>query len=688
MPHTYLPRFILIALLCCSSLFTFSQVAVPAPEWAVELSNAGTMDVADVQPDSNGNIYVATSYTRQYTIPGTNVECPFGHKLSAAILKLGPEGSTQWGFPIVANGQVWIHDIHLTRDGALLITGSNGGKTYFGEAGKKPRNHELPDDSYFRGGSAFVARYSAEGALEWVQEVEAHWAVGHSLAESSDGTIFLSLYQLGPARVGAQAVASVDIKAKKNGRWSVVRLSAAGEYQETLPIYTEVYRYMQQDAFRVAMGTNDALTVYGVFTEHMRLAEGQELEVGHPSGRDAFVARYNANGSLLWHAAVGGYYEQAISEIALDDGGNCYFVGRYQYEVTTALGTTAPCADPPPERSSQNFFYGKLDNSGTLVFLEKQPSNGSGTHVSPTSIALHKSGNVHIMGGYSGTLDFGRGQDTLAGRYHDGITFTSVWQENQLVALHKPLENEGGWTSGQQLCIVGNTYVVAGLHNKTQQLKLKSGKTQTLNSPDWHRASWVYSATLLEPLAQETQPVVLVDSIILNEDSIIGALPGPTYWDIVDWEQGLLDTLPTGVAVDSTPENWLPTRCYIPDQSLAEPLPCLPTPVREIDAFPGNVLPAPLRPGALATNTAAEPLLKLFPNPTRNRATLQLFGFSGAVEIIITTASGSVISTKTAHLSSSESDVPLDLTGQAAGLYFVTVRQPGVREVIRLSKLD
>jgi hypothetical protein len=83
---------------------------------------------------------------------------------------------------------------------------------------------------------------------------------------------------------------------------------------------------------------------------------------GYTGGMDAFVAKLNNNGTLIWHAFLGGTQDDVGKGVTTDVSGNAYVVG---ISYATWQGTS------PPVRAYQgsvDAFVAKLDSSGVLVW--------------------------------------------------------------------------------------------------------------------------------------------------------------------------------------------------------------------------------------------------------------------------------------------------------------------------------
>jgi hypothetical protein len=138
---------------------------------------------------------------------------------------------------------------------------------------------------------------------------------------------------------------------------------------------------------------------------------GTRPSVADPEHTDAFVAKYNAAGALLWVANVGDTCNDEGRGIAVDTAGSVYITGRID-------GSCYP--------------YPALTNGG---FVAKLTANGAGAYIFPFShewsgsdigqaIAVDPAGNAYV-GGTTGSMYFpstpGVFQPQYSGWYGDGF---------------------------------------------------------------------------------------------------------------------------------------------------------------------------------------------------------------------------------------------------------------------------
>jgi len=115
---------------------------------------------------------------------------------------------------------------------------------------------------------------------------------------------------------------------------------------------------------------------------------------------DIFVSKLDASGNFVWAKQLGGTYENASWDIAVDGSGNVYTIGYF-------LGT---CDFDPGSGTynltsygSSEIFVSKLDASGDFVWAKQMRGSGEDRGI---SIALDSSGNVYTTGYFRGTCDF------------------------------------------------------------------------------------------------------------------------------------------------------------------------------------------------------------------------------------------------------------------------------------------
>lgn len=121
---------------------------------------------------------------------------------------------------------------------------------------------------------------------------------------------------------------------------------------------------------------------------------------------DVFVAKLDANGTLLWARGMGGANYSTASAITVDASGNVYTTGSFW-----SSGDFDPGAGTVTLTSAgiTDVFLSKLDASGNYVWAKAMGGTGQDESY---SLALDASGNVYTTGYFNGTVDFDPGAGT------------------------------------------------------------------------------------------------------------------------------------------------------------------------------------------------------------------------------------------------------------------------------------
>jgi len=113
--------------------------------------------------------------------------------------------------------------------------------------------------------------------------------------------------------------------------------------------------------------------------------------------QDAFVAKYDASGVLLWIRSIGGTGSDAGNSVTFDNAGNIIVTGEF----------SGVCSFGPVTLTSQggsiDVFTAKYDNNGNLLWAKK----GSGKYTDRgTDVSTDAGGNIYVSGMFSDTVTF------------------------------------------------------------------------------------------------------------------------------------------------------------------------------------------------------------------------------------------------------------------------------------------
>ncbi len=212
---------------------------------------------------------------------------------------------------------------------------------------------------------AWVARYSAAGALLWARQL------GTSGTYVELGVVTLGVATDGDGNVCIAGYTDGSLGGPNRGRddaW-VAKYSAAGEL-----------------CWKRQLGTASDDEASGVATD----GDGNVYIAGSTGpyqGTDAWVAKYSAAGALRWKRQLGTAESDGASGVATDGKGNVYIAGR-----------TGCCVGAPPGADA---WVAKYSATGALRW-KRQLKTSDGE--AGSGVATDGDANVYIAGTTDGSL--------------------------------------------------------------------------------------------------------------------------------------------------------------------------------------------------------------------------------------------------------------------------------------------
>jgi hypothetical protein len=337
----------------------YPLVIDPVLTWNTFLGGSGTNYGTSITVDGNGNVYVGGYSSATW---GTPVQAFGGGSDEAFAAKLNSSGELLWNTFL---GGGW------SNIGRAIAVDGNG-NVYVG--GYSNATWGMPVQA-FGGGSedAFAAKLNNSGVLLWNTFLGGSGAnEGNSIAVDGIGNVYvagLSTATWGsPVRAfsGSQDAFAAKLNSSGGLAWNTFLGGSGNDRGQS-----------------IAVDGNGNVYVGGYSTATW----GSPVRA-FGGGEDAFAAKINSSGVLLWNTFLGGSGNDRGQSIAVDGNGNVYVGGN----------STAIWGSPVQAFSgSSDAFAAELNNSGGLLwntFL-----GGSGADYG-NSIAVDGNGNVY-MGGYS-----------------------------------------------------------------------------------------------------------------------------------------------------------------------------------------------------------------------------------------------------------------------------------------------
>ena len=347
-------------------------VAKLSPEgdllWNTFLGSAAPDEGLAVAVDGGGNVYV-TGYSNG---PWESPIRDFSSGTNAFVAKLDTNGVLRWntflgssldkGWGIVCDGI-----------GNVYVTGSSNAP--WGEEIKSP----------YKGNSdVFVAKLeSTYGVLLWNTFLGSDYQdEGRGIAADGSGNVYITGYSSNPW-------GDTNIKRPHSGANDafVAKVNAAGDLQWNTFLGSGNQDYGQGIAVDVAGNIFVTGESNGYWQEAAAITP-----IRHFSGNsDAFVAKLDGAGNLVWNTFLGSSSSDYGQGIAVDRIGNVFVSGTSYSGWTPAV----PAVTVRPFSGNSDAFAAKLDGDGTLLW---NTFLGSGDYDYGQGIAVDGSGNVCVTG--------------------------------------------------------------------------------------------------------------------------------------------------------------------------------------------------------------------------------------------------------------------------------------------------
>jgi len=149
---------------------------------------------------------------------------------------------------------------------------------------------------------------------------------------------------------------------------------------------------------------NGAVYVCGDFAGTVDFDPGPDAyEMVSAGSRDAFLAKFDSSGNLLWARAIGGDYDDQCYDLAIDVAGNVYLTGSFLYDCDFDPG---PGEDIRSPVGYVDCYVAKFDPSGNRDWA---CTWGSWDADVGLGIAVDGLGGVYVTGYFTGTVDFDPG---------------------------------------------------------------------------------------------------------------------------------------------------------------------------------------------------------------------------------------------------------------------------------------
>jgi hypothetical protein len=354
--------------------------------------------------DNSGNVYVAGKYElNNANFSGITVSCVDNHDIFLA--KYDPSGAISW--VTTAGGPSGDYAESVSCDGSYLyVAGEIEG---FGDTVIFQNSITTLTAVGFN--DIFVAKYDLNGALQWAKHAgwwhnEKALGVAHDNSGNvyicgfyNDTTYFESNMVLG---TGGNDIFLAKYDASGNFQW--VKTAGSAGRDEAKSIHCDA-----------------AGNVYVCGMHSDACTFGSQVLSSPNNYYNAFIAKYAADGTLLWANSAGGDVDDVAWSMTLDNAGKIYISGEYNAYATFGpfwLQTVGTNAD---------VFIACYDQSGSALWVK----SAGGTLIDRARGIGSDGTNLFITGQFGGTASF------------DSYSLTAADSSDVFIAA---LNNSGSFT--------------------------------------------------------------------------------------------------------------------------------------------------------------------------------------------------------------------------------------------------
>lgn len=351
--------------------------------WSKRAGGLGYDTVLGICVDSDGDIYITGQTAGESTFEDHTIEPNAGYY--CYLTKYTSAGNVTYvrygAGPSEDEGSATGFDIAVDDAQNVYVVGSISGVVNF--------NSVQVTSSGSGNYDAFIAKYNNGGEIEWART---------SGGVSVDEAVSVAVHDNGVLVAG---------NFRQSANFSSTSLTSSGLTDIFLARYTtdgdlawvkKAGGIKEDYANDVSVnGIQGAVIFSGSFHNEANFGGLQLTAAG--TSDDGFVAKYSANGDIVWANAISGTTNlESVMKIFVDESENIYATGSFNStSITDGVHTLN-------QFGGSDIFVVKYSLGGEPLWLKGAGSTGTD---SGKGISADADGNVFVTGTFSGTVKFG-----------------------------------------------------------------------------------------------------------------------------------------------------------------------------------------------------------------------------------------------------------------------------------------
>lgn len=362
--------------------------------WGFTLSGSGSESVNGISVDNSGNIYLTGAFgsTTDFD-PGVGVvNLISSGTQDVFVAKYNSSGVFQWAFRIGNSNTDVGYRIRIDQNGDVLVAGDFRNIVDF-DPGAGIANLAGSNSS-----DAFLAKYTSNGNYVWAISLYNLSSQSNALGLTidSNNNVFLSGQFFGTKDFDPSP-STFNLTSNGNSDAYLAKYNSAGAFQwalnvgsiasdfATCVVTDNLGNVFLSGTFQGTVDFDPTATVYNVTSYGLY---------------DAFLAKYNSSGGLVFANTIGGTNTDVSKDIGIDASDNPYITGFF---YGTADFDPSPATATISSLGQNEIFVAKYNSAGQYQYAF---SIGNTSLDEGTSISVSLGGDFYIGGSFENTVDF------------------------------------------------------------------------------------------------------------------------------------------------------------------------------------------------------------------------------------------------------------------------------------------
>jgi len=363
---------------------------------AINVGGSGYEEGSKFAFDSSDNIYFTGMFvgTADFDPSGgvSNISTNGGQ--DGFLAKYDSQGLYQWAFTIGASLNQWGIGVTVDGNDNPCVTG------FFESTVDFDPSTNTEYETSQGGEDMFIASYNANGEYLWSHGVGGIGTTrGLCMETNPAGDVCVTGYNYWTADFDPSFPGGELTSVSANSVFIGIYESFSGNYLNGW--ITEDQKGGVDEVNDIVTDSAGNLYVAGRVSGNVDFdgSEGYYIIEGNGT-YDAFLAKYDPLGNLIWVNTFGAQYDDEVHGLAIDDS-VLYIVGNFQDSVDfdSSLGT----AILGSHNGNSDIFLAKYDTSGQYIWAIDIGGNGSDYG---RAVGVDSNGDVYITGDFKVTTDF------------------------------------------------------------------------------------------------------------------------------------------------------------------------------------------------------------------------------------------------------------------------------------------